>query len=70
MPFLSVAPRVRSRFERATFCRKAFKVVKYIAEPKPVRRADGSVPRQKERMEVEDFEISRIEASSELCPDC
>jgi hypothetical protein len=27
-PFLSVAPRVRRRFERATFCLKAFKVVK------------------------------------------
>jgi hypothetical protein len=41
-----------------------------MAEPKPVRRADGNVPRQKEKMEVEDFEISRIEASNELCPDC
>jgi hypothetical protein len=28
MPFLSVAPRERRRFERATFCRNAFKVVK------------------------------------------
>jgi hypothetical protein len=27
-PFLSVAPRVRRRLERATFCLKAFKVVK------------------------------------------
>jgi hypothetical protein len=27
-PFLSVAPRVRRRFERATFCRNAFSVVK------------------------------------------
>jgi hypothetical protein len=41
-----------------------------MAEPKPVRRADGSVPRQKEKTEVEDFEISRIEANNELCPDC
>jgi len=70
MPFLSVAPSERRRFERATFCRKAFNVVKYIAEPNPVRRADGRVPRQKERMEFEDFEISRIDASSEPCPDC
>ena len=67
---LLVAPRERRRFECATFCRKAFSVVKYIADPNPVRRAEGSVPRQKEKMEFEDFEISRIEASSELCPDC
>src|ERR1700678_466648 len=70
MPFLSVAASERRRFERAAFCRKAFSVVKYIAEPNPVRRADGSVPRQKERMEFEDFDISRIDASSEPCPDC
>jgi len=41
-----------------------------MAEPKPVRRAEGSVPRQKENMDVEDLEISLIEASNELCPDC
>lgn len=44
--------------------------MKYIAEPKPVRKADGRVPRQNERIEVWEDEISRIVARSELCPDC
>jgi hypothetical protein len=41
-----------------------------MAEPKPVRRAEGSVPRQKERNPVEDLEISRMVVRRELCPDC
>ena len=45
-PPFSNTPIERNRFERATFCRKAFKLVKYIADPKPVRSAEGKVPRQ------------------------
>jgi len=69
-PCLSTAPMEASRFERATFCRRAFNAVKYIADPKPVRRAEGRVPRQKDKIEVEELEISRMVVSSELCPDC
>lgn len=69
-PPCSTTPMERRRFDRATFCLKAFKPVKYMAEPRPVRRADGAVPRQKERMEFDDLEISRIVDSKELEPDC
>ena len=31
--------------DRATVCRKAFKAEKYSADPIPVRRVEGSVPR-------------------------
>lgn len=41
-----------------------------MAEPKPVRSAEGSVPRQKERMEGEEWEISRMVVRRELEPDC
>lgn len=41
-----------------------------MADPKPVRRAEGSVPRQKAVIEFGDFDISRIVTSSEVCPDC
>lgn len=67
---MSTAPIEASRFERATFCRKLFSVVKYRAEPSPVLRAEGRVPRQKDRIEVDDLEISRIVSSSGLRPDC
>ena len=67
-PF-STTPIVCRRFDRATCWRKALRLVKYIADPNPVRRAEGSVPRQKAVIEF-DFEISRIVASTELCPDC
>ena len=69
LPF-SNTPIERSKFERATFCRKAFRLVKYIADPKPVRRAEGKVPRQKDWMELGDREISRMVARRELEPDC
>lgn len=69
-PFVSRAPIDRRRFERATFWRRAFRLVKYIADPNPVRSAEGNVPRQKDVIEFEDFEISRIEASREPLPDC
>jgi hypothetical protein len=60
----------RKRFECVTFCRNAFKLVKYNAEPRPVRRAEGTVPRQKERIECGASEISRIVESKEMEPDC
>lgn len=41
-----------------------------MADPKPVRKAEGRVPRQNDRMELGDLEISRMVARSELCPDC
>lgn len=41
-----------------------------MADPRPVRRAEGTVPRQKERIELGEFEISRIVDSNELEPDC
>lgn len=37
---------------RATSVRNAFSEVKYRADPKPVRRAEGRVPRHNERMGV------------------
>ena len=69
-PPFSNTPIERSRFERATFCRRAFKLVKYIADPNPVRRAEGMVPRQNDWMLFGDREISRMVASRELDPDC
>lgn len=44
--------------------------MKYRAEPKPVRRAEGSVPRQNEDRAREPVHISRIEALTEVLPDC
>lgn len=34
----------------ATACRRALRLVKYKADPKPVRRAEGSVPRHNPRI--------------------
>lgn len=67
---LSKTPIDLRRFERITFWRRAFKLVKYIADPKPVRRAEGAVPRQKDRIELEDFDISRKVSRRDLEPDC
>lgn len=58
------------RFEWATCWRRAFKPVKYRAEPKPVRRADGNVPRQKAVMLFGLLEISRIVVNKDAEPDC
>lgn len=41
-----------------------------MAEPKPVRRADGAVPRQNERIEFDEFEISRMVERRDVAPDC
>lgn len=37
-------------FAWAMVCRRALRLVKYKAEPKPVRRAEGRVPRQSPRI--------------------
>lgn len=66
----STTPMFRSRVERATCCRSALRLVKYRADPKPVRRADGAVPRQKPQMAFGPAKISRKEALRELEPDC
>lgn len=66
----STTPMLLSRFERATFCRSALRLVKYSADPKPVRSADGAVPRQKPRMALGPDRISRKEARREAEPDC
>jgi hypothetical protein len=41
-----------------------------MAEPKPVRREEGTVPRQNDRMRFGDLEISRMVASRDVWPDC
>lgn len=66
----STTPIFRSRVERATCCLSALRLVKYRADPKPVRRADGAVPRQKPQMAFGPAKISRNEALRELEPDC
>jgi len=68
-PF-STTPMVLSRFDRATCWRRALRLVKYIADPKPVRRAEGKVPRQNAVMEFGDLEISRMVVRREVEPDC
>lgn len=40
-----------SKFEAATCCRNELRDVKYIADPRPVLRADGAVPRHSPRNE-------------------
>ena len=53
----SRTPMRNSTFERATWLRSALREVKYMADPKPVRSAEGRVPRQKERMEEGFWEV-------------
>lgn len=60
----------RRRLERATCWRNAFKPVKYMAEPNPVRRVEGAAPRQNDRIGLGEFEISRMAASKDVLPDC
>jgi hypothetical protein len=59
-----------SRLDRATFWRRAFRVVKYRAEPTPVRRVEGSVPRQNDWIVCGLFNISLKEDRKELELDC
>lgn len=60
----------RRRSELATCCRRAFKPVKYNAEPNPVRRVEGAVPRQNDRIPLGEFESSRMTTSKDVWPDC
>jgi hypothetical protein len=55
---------------RAAFKRIALRLVKYIAEPKPVRRADGTAPRQSAGMMCGAARMSAMAALSECDPDC
>ena len=55
---------------RAACCRIVLRVVKYIADPIPVRRAEGAVPRQKAVRALGEAAISRKEEVMELEPDC
>jgi len=55
---------------RAAFSRMALRLVKYMAEPKPVRRADGTAPRQSAGMSCGAARISAMAALSECEPDC
>ena len=70
--FLSSTPTLANKFDRATSWRKALRDVKYMAEPKPVRRAEGSVPRQKLRIEGEgpEEDMDRMVVKREVDPDC
>jgi hypothetical protein len=54
----------------AAFCRSALRLVKYRAEPSPVRKAEGTVPRQRDRTAFGLFHISLNEARRELSADC
>lgn len=52
----------------ATPVRSALRLVKYRAEPKPVRRAEGSVPRQSPRIGLGDVRIAlRVGMRAAVC---
>lgn len=55
---------------RAAFWRMAFRLVKYMADPKPVRRADGTAPRQRAGSRCGAARMSAMAALSECEPDC
>ena len=54
----------------ATNCLSVFKLVKYSADPKPVRRADGRVPRHSDVMGCGPLRIERRTGSKEEDRDC
>lgn len=54
----------------ATACRKALNEVKYKAEPKPVRMAEGRVPRQRFATGFGEASIVRKMGKSEEDRDC
>src|SRR2546429_8706527 len=54
----------------ATACRSACKGVKYKAEPKPVRMADGVAPRQRPARGFGEASMERTTAESEDDRDC
>lgn len=47
-------------------CRNALRLVKYRAEPKPVLRAEGSVPRHNPRIGAGEANILRIVGRREV----
>src|SRR6266536_5559572 len=65
-PWLAVVPPELA----ATPCLRAFKLEKYSAEPKPVRRADGMVPRQRPRNGCGEERIALSVGRREWCRDC
>jgi hypothetical protein len=52
------------------YWRILFKVVKYTAEPRPVRRVEGTVPLQKAATTFGALAISLIVARIDCEPDC
>ena len=54
----------------ATSCLNVFKLVKYKAEPKPVRRAEGTVPRHRDVIGCGPERMLRRTGSSEEERDC
>lgn len=54
----------------ATSCRRVFRDVKYNAEPKPVRRAEGTVPRHKDVTGLGPERIERRTGRREEDRDC
>lgn len=71
-PFLSPPPvrlfAIAALF--ATSCRSELRDVKYSAEPKPVRSADGTVPRQRLDTGLGPARIERKVAPRDAAPDC
>jgi hypothetical protein len=54
----------------ATSCRNVCRLVKYSAEPNPVRRADGTVPRHSEVIGCGPARIDRRTGTREELRDC
>ena len=55
----------------AALCLRALRLVKYSAEPKPVRRAEGRVPRHRLRMGCSEARMARrVGRRAEVCRDC
>lgn len=64
------APMLARRLEDATCWRRELRDVKYNAEPRPVRRAEGAVPRQRPRKEEGPDTMVAMVWRSEAWPDC
>ena len=56
--------------DRETYCRSALRLEKYKADPIPVRKVEGRVPRQNCFKGCGPREISRMTVRKELDPDC
>lgn len=66
----SISPVDVRRLDLATCWRKALRLEKYRAEPKPVRMTEGSVPRQNCFRELGPASISRKVVVREVERDC